>query len=74
MRYRTVIASQIFAFDDLKQVMAYASLERSGDTLAGISAATAQERMAARHVLADVPLKQFLTEALIPTRTTTSHG
>jgi ethanolamine ammonia-lyase large subunit len=66
MRYRTVIASQIFAFDDLKQVMAYASPERSGDTLAGISAATAQERMAARHVLADVPLKQFLTEALIP--------
>jgi ethanolamine ammonia-lyase large subunit len=42
MRYGTVIASQIFAFDDLKQVMAYASPERSGDTLAGISAATAQ--------------------------------
>ncbi|TXJ15616.1 MAG: ethanolamine ammonia-lyase subunit EutB [Afipia sp.] len=66
MRYRTVIASQIFTFDDLKQVMAYASPARSGDTLAGIGAATAQERMAARHVLADVPLKQFLTEALIP--------
>lgn len=66
MRYRTVIASQIFAFDELKQVMASASPARSGDYLAGIGAATAQERMAARHVLADIPLKQFLTEALIP--------
>jgi len=66
MRYRTTIASQVFQFDDLKQVMAFASPARSGDYLAGIGAATAQQRMAARHVLADTPLKQFLTEALIP--------
>lgn len=66
MRYRTSIDNQMFVFDDLKQVMAFASPARSGDYLAGIGAATAQERMAARHVLADTPLKQFLTEALIP--------
>lgn len=66
MRYRTAIDQQLFAFDDLKQVMAYASPARSGDYLAGIGAATSQERMAARHVLAETPLKQFLTEALIP--------
>ena len=66
MRYRTAIDQQLFAFDDLKQVMAFASPARSGDYLAGIGAATAQERMAARHVLAEVPLKQFLIEALIP--------
>ncbi|MBB1090502.1 ethanolamine ammonia-lyase subunit EutB [Rhodopseudomonas palustris] len=66
MRYRTAIDQQLFAFDSLKQVMAYASPARSGDYLAGIGAATAQERMAARHVLAEVPLKQFLNEALIP--------
>lgn len=66
MRYRTAIDQQLFVFDDLKQVMAFASPARSGDYLAGIGAATAQERMAARHVLAEVPLKQFLTEALIP--------
>src|SRR5436190_15126685 len=66
MRYRTSIEQQLFAFDDLKQVMAFASPARSGDVLAGIAAASAQERMAARYVLADVPLKQFLTEALIP--------
>ena len=66
MRYRTSIEQQLFAFDDLKQVMAFASPARSGDVLAGIAATSAQERMAARYVLADVPLKQFLTEALIP--------
>ncbi|HSU21546.1 ethanolamine ammonia-lyase subunit EutB [Comamonadaceae bacterium OTU4NAUVB1] len=66
MRYRTTLDAQVFAFDDLRQVMAFASPARSGDYLAGIGAATAQQRMAARHVLADTPLKQFLTEALIP--------
>ncbi len=66
MRYRTTIAGQVFDFDDLKQVMACASPARSGDYLAGIGAATAQQRMAARHVLADTPLRRFLDEALIP--------
>jgi ethanolamine ammonia-lyase large subunit len=66
MSYRTAIGSHLFVFDDLKQVMAFASPARSGDYLAGIGAATAQERMAARHVLAETPLKRFLTEALIP--------
>ncbi len=69
MRYRTTIHSQVFDFDDLRQVMACASPARSGDYLAGIGAATAQQRMAARHVLADTPLRQFLTEALIPYET-----
>lgn len=66
MRYRTTIDSLVFEFDDLKQVMAMASPARSGDYLAGIGAATAQQRMAARHVLAETPLRRFLTEALIP--------
>jgi ethanolamine ammonia-lyase large subunit len=66
MRYRTTLAQQVFAFDDLRQVLACASPARSGDYLAGIGAATAQQRMAARHVLADTPLTQFLSEALVP--------
>ena len=69
MLYRTTIDTQVFAFDDLRQVMACASPARSGDYLAGIGAATAQQRMAARHVLADTPLKQFLHEALVPYET-----
>ncbi len=66
MRYRTTIDGHVFAFEDLKQVMACASPARSGDYLAGIGAATARQRMAARHVLAETPLAQFLTEALVP--------
>jgi len=66
LRHRTSIAGQTFSFDDLKQVMAMASPARSGDELAGVAAATAQQRMAARHVLAELPLKVFLSEALIP--------
>jgi ethanolamine ammonia-lyase large subunit len=66
MRYRTTLQSQCFNFEDLKQVMAVASPARSGDDLAGIAATSAQQRMAARHVLAETPLKQFLVEALVP--------
>ena len=66
MAYSTVVGVQTFAFDDLRQVMACASPARSGDYLAGVGAATAQQRMAARYVLADLPLKVFLNEALVP--------
>jgi len=66
MRYAARIGLETFHFDDLKQTMAMASPLRSGDELAGVAAATAQQRMAARHALADVPLARFLQEALIP--------
>ncbi|MCD7109129.1 ethanolamine ammonia-lyase subunit EutB [Rhizobium sp. DKSPLA3] len=46
--------------------MAKATPLRSGDVLAGVAASSAEESVAARMCLADVPLKQFLTEALIP--------
>jgi ethanolamine ammonia-lyase large subunit len=54
------------AFADLKEVMARASPPRSGDDLAGISARSAEERVAARLVLAEVPLARFLEELLVP--------
>jgi ethanolamine ammonia-lyase large subunit len=66
MPYRERIGDQSFTFDDLKAVMAKATPLRSGDVLAGIAAATAAERMAARLCLADVPLQRFLDEALVP--------
>jgi ethanolamine ammonia-lyase large subunit len=66
MPYRTSLDSHVFAFDDLKHVLAAASPARSGDYLAGIGAVDARERMAARWVLADIPLSRFLQEALIP--------
>jgi ethanolamine ammonia-lyase large subunit len=53
-------------FPDLKAVLAKASPARSGDMLAGVAAASEEERMAARLVLADIPLAHFLDEAVIP--------
>jgi ethanolamine ammonia-lyase large subunit len=54
------------SFDDLKGVLAAASPLRSGDELAGVAARSAEERVAARYVLADLPLRLFLTEAVVP--------
>jgi ethanolamine ammonia-lyase large subunit len=46
--------------------MAKASPARAGDLLAGIGAANEEERMAARMLLAELPLRAFLQQALIP--------
>lgn len=58
-----------FAFPDLKDLLAKATPPRSGDRLAGIAAASREESVAARMVLADVPLKRFLTDAVVPYET-----
>lgn len=63
-RYRSGVHS--YRFKDLKEVMAKATPARSGDYLAGVAAETYAERMAARMCLADIPLKRFLEELLVP--------
>ena len=60
------IGGQTWRFDSLRQLMAKASPARSGDYLAEISAGSDAERAAAQMALAEVPLKRFLDEALIP--------
>ncbi len=55
-----------YVFDDLKSLLAKASPPKSGDRLAGIAAVSDEERVAARLALAEVPLKTFLQEPLIP--------
>lgn len=66
MRYRNSVGLHTYQFADLKEVMAKATPARSGDCLAGIAAKTYAERMAARMCLAEVPLKRFLQDLLIP--------
>lgn len=66
MTYRSNVGTNSYVFADLREVMAKASPARSGDYLAGLGAASYEERMAARAVLAELPLKTFLNEALIP--------
>lgn len=65
MAYKTLIGHQHYVFNDLKTLMAKATPLRSGDQLVGVAAENATERVAAQMALADVPLKQFLTEVLI---------
>lgn len=64
--YRVCAGGKTYNFRSLREVMAKASPERSGDVLAGIAAADYQERVAAQICLADVPLSAFLEEPLIP--------
>jgi ethanolamine ammonia-lyase large subunit len=66
MAYQHTIHQRVYLFKDLKDLLAKASPLRSGDVLAGICAAGYEERVAAQITLADVPLKTFLTEAVIP--------
>lgn len=64
--YRHDLDGVRYRFDDLKALLARASLAKSGDYLAGIAAASEAERVAARHALAEVPLVAFLDEAVVP--------
>jgi ethanolamine ammonia-lyase large subunit len=64
--YRRQQGNKIFTFRSLADLMAKATPERSGDALAGICAETAAERVVAQMTLADLPLKTFLNEAIIP--------
>nr|WP_079367409.1 ethanolamine ammonia-lyase subunit EutB [Hydrogenophaga sp. H7] len=66
MNLSATLGHQTFRFGSLREVMAKATPLRSGDALAGLAATTEQERVAARWVLAEVPLQRFLDEALIP--------
>ncbi|MEO8662928.1 MAG: ethanolamine ammonia-lyase subunit EutB [Bryobacteraceae bacterium] len=69
MAYRQTCAGRSYQFDTLRELLAKATPARSGDQLAGIAAATEQERVAAKMALADVPLSRFLEELLIPYET-----
>ena len=64
--YSATIASSRYVFGDLKTLLAKASPARSGDQLAGIAAASGEERVAAQYALADVPLASVLEQPVIP--------
>ncbi len=55
-----------FEFADLKDLLAKANEEKSGDLLAGISAKTELERVAAKELLSQVTLQQLRDEPVMP--------
>jgi ethanolamine ammonia-lyase large subunit len=69
MAYAHTVAGVRYTFSSLAELLARATPARSGDQLAGLCARSAQERIAAQLALADLPLKRFLNEAVIPYET-----
>jgi ethanolamine ammonia-lyase large subunit len=61
--------SERYRFSDLRELLAKANEEKSGDQLAGIAAASERERVAAKCALADLPLADLLKNPLIPPET-----
>jgi ethanolamine ammonia-lyase large subunit len=66
MVYRHTIGRTSFVFASLRELLAKASPPRSGNRLAAIAAESAQQMVAARMALADLPLTEFLQEAVVP--------
>jgi ethanolamine ammonia-lyase large subunit len=66
MAYAHAVGANRFAFPDLKTLLAKAGPMRSGDLLAGVAADSEAERMAAKMALADLPMRRFLEEPVIP--------
>jgi len=54
-----------FHFSDLRELLAKANEEKSGDQLAGIAAASERERVAAKRALADLRLSDLLNNPVI---------
>ena len=65
MAYRATVAGQRYRFPDLRDLLAKASEEKSGDQLAGLAAGSAAERVAAQLALADVRLSDLVAEPLV---------
>jgi ethanolamine ammonia-lyase large subunit len=64
--YSHTIGGKVYRFDNLKTLLAKATPARSGDELAGLAAQNAEERVAAQMTLADLPLRTFTQELVIP--------
>ena len=65
MPYTTTLRGEHFVFADLRELLARASEEKSGDQLAGLAARSERERVAAKLALADVPLAEIVDNPLI---------
>ena len=65
MPFTATIRQERFVFADLRELLAKADEQKSGDELAGIAARSERERIAAKRALADVPLKDIVAQPII---------
>ena len=66
MKLKTVLLGKTYEFRDVKQVLAKANEEKTGDKLAGLAAETAQERVAAKVVLSALTLADLRENPAVP--------
>lgn len=66
MQLRTRLFGNTHQFHDVKDVLAKANEEKSGDTLAGIAARSIEERVAAKAVLSQMTLEDLFENPVIP--------
>lgn len=66
MGYKTTLSGQVFRFDSVREVLAKANEEKSGDLLAGIAARSSLERSAAKYVLSEMPLSDLRENPVVP--------
>ena len=66
MKLKTTLLGKTYVFRDLREVMAKANEEKTGDQLAGVAAETAKERVAAKVVLAAVTLQELRNTPAVP--------
>ena len=59
MKLKTTLFGNVYQFKDVKEVLAKANELRSGDVLAGVAAASSQERVAAKQVLSEMNIEFF---------------
>ena len=69
MKLKTILLGKTYVFKDIKQVLAKANEEKTGDKLAGLAAETAQERIAAKVVLSALTLGDLRENPAVPYET-----
>lgn len=66
MILKTRLFGHVYEFRSVREVMAKANEEKSGDKLAGIAASTAEERVAAKVVLSQLTLNDLRENPAVP--------
>ncbi len=66
MRLKAKIFGRTYAFKNIKEVLAKANEEKSGDQLAGVAAESNAERVAAKHVLSELTLGELRENPVVP--------
>ena len=66
MQLAATLFGRRYQFRDIKDLLAKANEEKSGDQLAGVAAESAAERMAARFVLSEVTLETLRQNPAVP--------